>query len=241
MTFRDVEMRWAEGTLGPGECLFTRTDFTSRAASPSAGRELANAGNLLFLCILAVFFRAFHVVTAHPPHLTPQPTEGCWAEAAEQRLLQAHAAFPRAEIPWECCGDATGWRWEPAGPGVGGSPPCRWKPEECFRACSHPLPGFLLYNQHVPVGPWLCTAPVISLGRGDSFLLFLPWFSKLSSLDTWGGSWCLEVPWALLAWESPEERVQAMLAAELWLQLGLERCHQFPAEDAVTRTPPPCQ
>lgn len=25
-----------------------------------------------------------------------------------------------------------------------------------------------------------------------------------------------------------------MLAAELWLQLGLERCHQFPAEDAVT-------
>lgn len=30
-------------------------------------------------------------------------------------------------------------------------------------------------------------------------------------------------------------------STELWLQLGLEHCHQFPAEDAVTRIPPPCQ
>lgn len=46
---------------------------------------------------------------------------------------------------------------------------------------------------------------------------FLPPFFALvfrASLDTWGGSWCLEVPWALLAWESPGERVQAMLAAQ---------------------------
>lgn len=80
-------------------------------------------------------FVLFHVVAAHPPDLTPQPTESRRAEAAEQRLLQAQGAFPG--IQWEFRGVPGDGAGHPAGPGVGVSPLCCWKPQECFPACSH--------------------------------------------------------------------------------------------------------
>lgn len=117
---------------------------------------------------------------------------------------------------------------------LGWLPPCPWpgrvggegtahvnccNPEGWFPSCSHPLLHFLLYNQASPCRSMTLHYSVISLGRGDFCLVFALIFLKLSSLDTWGGSWCLEVTCS-----SPGQRfswgAQAIGWHACWLQLG---------------------
>lgn len=93
----------------------------------------------------------------------------------------------------------------------------------CFTSCC--------ITGQIPVGPWLCTTQMISLGRGDFFCLpffFFPFlldffFLKPPSLDTWGGNWCLEVtcstPGLGASWGGGEPRPSAGMLLAGWLQL----------------------
>lgn len=118
-------MSWVRS--GPGGWLFTRTGFTSRAASPSARGQLANPGNLLFLCISAIFLCAFHSSDCLPPS---SYTPARWELLSRGSRGSRAAAAPGTRIlpeGWDTVGmlgNAAGWRWAILSPGreVGGSP-----------------------------------------------------------------------------------------------------------------------